>query len=306
MATADIIPEIWSARITYYTSAYSAYIPQTNREYEGDATMGNKVHVPTVDRDVTVNTYSRTANLAAPESIVPTAQELDIDQEEYFHFAYEDLDARQARIDASTIIDNKAEGAGIAISQEVDQFVCSKMNGITSGNLLKNNSAANFDLKYLNDVKLQANLINLPYQGIVVVCTPEHWKKVEDGVVDGTYGDILTAANFVNGLGNDPNEGGSPMGYVGMLNGIRHYVSNRIEMRTLSSNTTPLTSNASNRGGRSIAYAFDPRDLALVVQVNKTEVYRPELRFATAVKGLINYGAKVLNEGRVQKFIFND
>lgn len=305
MAVTTSIPDpVWSARTTHYLTKYSAFIGQTNRQWEGDAEYGNKVRIITIDRSTVIFDYSRTADLTAPEDIDTTTTDLAIDQEKAFNFMMEDLDARQSRISGAQLVDVKAEGAGIEMSQVVDAHVVKQLNDATGSTLAANVAAADFNLKFVAAVKKTAALLNLPVGQVVCVLTPELIQKIEEGIIDKTYGDIMTAANFGPGYGQDPNsEGGESSGFWGMLNGIRIFVSNRPELKLTSSNGAV---SGGNRGARSIVYIYDPRDLGLVVQVNKTEVYRLEKRFATGVKGLVNYGSKLINPARVQKLIFND
>ena len=89
-------------------------------------------------------------------------------------------------------------------------------------------------------------------------------------------------------------------GRVGRINGIELYASNQASLLVPSSGSGQTAVTA-----HSVHYFFDRRDWAMVIQVNKTEAYRPEKRFMDAVKGLTNYGGKVLNSSRMSKWTTN-
>lgn len=302
MAVDATIPQIWSARITHYLSGFSAFVPNANRVYEGDANVGNVVKVPSIDRSTVIRDYSRTQDLAAPEDIDSTTQDLLIDQGKYFNFALEDLDARQNRIPASVLMDSKAAGAAEGLANEVDDFVASRLGGITDANFLGGApTAGSFDLNFTSLAKRRATSINQPRSSLVCITTPEVVEDIDEGIIDRTYGDVVAAQNLIAGLMQDPTA--TTAGFVGRINGIGFYTSNSTRLRQTSAGARP-SGNA--RGDRSVSYILDPRDLALVVQVNQVETYRQERRFGTGVKGLVAFGAKVLNAGRMQKFVHTD
>jgi len=304
MAVSALFPQIWSARVTYLTGQISAFLPNATREWEGEAIYGNTVKIPTVEDDVTLRDYSRTADLAAPEDIDASTQDLSIDQEKYFNFSLEDLDARQSRIPAGTLIDTKANGAAKAIAAAIDGHVLTTIQAIGASTLLKNNAAAAFDAEMIADVKYDLTVGSLPWSGFVMVTTPEFVRTVEKAVIDKTYGDVILAEGFRNGLSQDPSASGAGIsnGLAMRMGGFPVYVSNDVRLRQTNAGATPT----SGRGTRSELYVYNPRDLGLVWQVNKTESYRMERRFADAVKGLANYGCKVLNGGRFIKYVIND
>ena len=204
MTVSALFPQIWSARITYYATAFSAFMPNATRQWEGEATFGNVVKVPTVDRSVTIRDYNRNADLALPEDIDATTQDLAIDQEKYFNFALEDLDARQSRIPGASLIDLKSQGAGIAIANVVDDYVGRRLNAATAGNLLLNAAAREFNGNFITEIKEAATLAGLPHAGLVMVCTPEVVKAIEDGIIARTYGDALASQTFGRPISADP------------------------------------------------------------------------------------------------------
>ena len=301
MAINVLFPQLWSARITYFASQFSAFLPNATRAWEGEAVYGNTVKIPTIERDVTLRDYNRKADLADPEDIDASTQDLLIDQEKYFSFALEDLDATQSRIPGATLIDIKSQGAALKIARTVDIHVASKLLAIPASELLLNEAAAAFNLDFIAKVKKLLTLHGLSWRNAVIVTTPEVVETVEKGIIDKTYGDLLASQAFAGGTERDPSEAS---GLALIVGGMRVYVSSINEMRARSSGNKAI--DLTDRGDRSNTFVYAPQDLALVQQVNKVEPYRLEKRFATGIKGLTNYGARALNHGRVMKLIFND
>ena len=301
MAINVLFPQLWSARITYFANQFSAFLPNATRAWEGEAVYGNTVKIPTIERDVTLRDYNRKADLADPEDIDASTQDLLIDQEKYFSFALEDLDATQSRIPGATLIDIKSQGAALKIAKTVDIHVAGKLIAIPANELLLNEAAAAFNLDFIAKVKKLLTLHGLSWRNAVIVTTPEVIETIEKGIIDKTYGDALASQAFAGGTERDPQEAS---GLAMIVGGMRVYVSSINEMRARSSGNKAI--DLADRGDRSLGFVYAPQDLALVQQVNKVEPYRLEKRFATGIKGLTNYGARALNHGRVMKLIFND
>jgi hypothetical protein len=76
-------------------------------------------------------------------------------------------------------------------------------------------------------------------------------------------------------------------GYLGSFAGCKIYVSNNIKKETSDAGTTY---DCLMRTTRAIAYAE---------QFSEIDAYRPEKRFADAVKGLHLYGAKIVYPGEI-------
>lgn len=264
--------------------------------------MGNAVRIPTVDRDVQLRDYVRTSDLAAPEGVNATTQTLLIDQEKYFNFAVEDLDSRQSRIPGSQLIDLKSQGAGMSIAANIDDYIASLLAGIPSGDLLLNQAAAAFNLNFVTELKKILTLNGLVSSRYVIVTTPEVIQSVDNGIIARTYGDSVLGNRFMSSVAGDPVS--TPNGFAFVLDGISVFVSNNPRLRSRTSGSGAIT--PTSRGNRSVLWAYNPEDLALIQQVNQVESYRPESRFSSAVKGLTNYGARVLNGGRILSFTFND
>lgn len=286
MAITNFIPEVWSARLTHNLEEWSVFYNNANRNYEGDANMGDTVRIFTLADNVTVRDYSRDTDIAAPEDLDTTEQSLLIDQEKYFHFAVDDLDAVQAR---SSLLDQATSNAAREVAQDIDGYVASLFAAIPNsgaGAWGHRVDGTTFNLNFTSTVKLQAAKMGLPLSGLVAVTTPEIIEKIDNGRVSGTYGETGREGTFT-GRREDVTVNS---GFYDTVNGLRFFASNDSNLAGSSKDSV---------------WVFDPRDLSLVVQVNRVEGYRPERRFADAVKGLWNYGSRITNAGRMMEFTFN-
>ena len=300
MTVSALFPSLWSARITYFATQFSAFLPNATRQWEGEAVYGNTVKIPTVDRSVTISDYSHTADLAAAEDIDATTQDLSIDQEKSFHFFLEDLDARQSRIPGASLIDIKSQGAGLAMAANIDAYVAGRLAALDTSDILSAPAAASFNLNFVADLDKLLTINKYIQSQWIMIMPPELVEKIDDGIIAKTYGDAVLDRYFMNALGNDPAAGSN--GFVFNLKRHPVYVSDALFLRRKADKAVTARTDAN----QSAVWCYNPLDLALVMQVNRTETYRPEKRFSTAVKGLFNYGAKVLNEERMVRFLFND
>lgn len=296
MAITNFIPQIWSARLTHNLGRISVFLPNTNREYEGDASMGNTVKVFTLNRDsTTVKDYNRNQDIDAPQTLETTTQDVVINQEKYFSFAVDDLDAVQAR---SGLVDQATTDAVDKIGLTIDGFVAGLLDavqdnafGFRSPDIQVAATSSLKPLDFTSDAKTRATKLGLSRNNLVCITTPEVIRNFDKDFLRGQYGGELQSTVAVGeGAMGDASDAN---GFVGVFNGIRFYVTN--DTNLVSGTGSSL---------RHKAWIYDPRDLALIVQVNRVEAFRPERRFADAVKGLVNYGGKVLNASRMQEFTF--
>ena len=292
MAITNFIPSIWSARLTQHFFANSVFAARTNREYEGDASMGNQVRIFTLDPDsVTVRDYVRTSDIAAPEVLDTTTQTLTIDQEKYFNFLVEDLDAAQTR---APLIDAATANAGRRMALAADSYVASLLTSVADsawGHRDDKGATVGFDLNFTSELKRFALEQNMPLSAFSVVMPPALYEQLDTDILGAEYGAPLQSNRALSNTGEADAQMGN--GYVGQYNGVDMYVSNQGGLTTGTGN-----------GLRHRVWGWAQTDLAFIQQVNSVEAYRPERRFADAVKGLMNYGARVLNAGRMTEFLF--
>ncbi len=93
----------------------------------------------------------------------------------------------------------------------------------------------------------------------------------------------IVKARILNGTDNTET---LDRGCIGTFMGFKVYVSNNIRSSNVSENGETLKYYK--------CFARTKRAITFAEQLNEIEAYRPELRFADAVKGLHLYGAKIV------------
>lgn len=268
MAVTTFIPELWSARLLYALENSHVAANLVNREYEGQIKQqGDTVHINSIGA-VTVNDYTRNADITDPEELTTTDQTLTIDQSKYFNFQIDDVDAAQV---AGDMMDTAMQRAAYALSDKADAFLLTTIAaGVDTNNKVGEGGATvslTKDNIYENIVALKTKLdkANVPTAGRYVVVPPEIHALLlmDDRFVKASDGGTANAT-LLNGE-------------VGKVAGFTVYMSNNVKWTT-DHWEIPA----------SVAYST-----TFAEQIVSTEAYRMEKRFADAVKGLHVYGAKV-------------
>ena len=151
--TVSIPAPVWSARLlrNFYNQAVVA--PHATREFEGDlAQFGSSVRISSFTDDIMVRDYTQNTDMAAPDNLTTTTQDLLIDQRKYFHFQLDDIDRVQIRPE---IIDRASESATRKLAYGVDAHIVSKFQAaatnVTHG-ITKAQVDAGFDKAQLADL----------------------------------------------------------------------------------------------------------------------------------------------------------
>ena len=268
MAVTSFIPELWNARLLYALEKNHVATNLVNRNYEGEIkNAGDTVHINSLGA-VSVRSYAQGTDLTY-DALSTTDQTLVIDQQKYFAFALDDVDAAQA---AGDIMDTAMGRAAYSLADVSDAFLLGKIAAGGSSDNYVGSSGSPVALTtsniYSNIVALRTKLdkANVPTQGRSLVVPPE------------AYALLLQDARFtaVQGVA----EGVITNGLVGRVAGFDIYMSNNV---VKTSAVTPVYSIT--------AQVADATTYA--EQIIKTEALRPEASFSDAVRGLHVYGAKV-------------
>jgi hypothetical protein len=276
MAILRFRPEIWSAALLVALQKRLVYAGPgvVNRDYEGEiAQAGDTVRITSVS-DPTIGTYSANSTVITPEELTDSQRTLVVDQAKYFAFFVDDVDARQAKGD---VIPTAMMRAAYKLADQADQYVAGLYTGIQSANAVNAGSTVTFTAigttateefynKVLVPLKVKLDEANVPSEGRYAVVPP--WGHAM----------LLLSSLFSrwDGAGTD----------VVAKNGL---VGRAAGFDILMSNNTPVPA-----GGRNIVTAGVDMALSFAEQINKTEAYRPEAKFADAVKGLYLYGGKLV------------
>lgn len=276
MAVTGFIPKLWSARLLNALDKSHVFANVVNRDYEGEIKkMGDTVHINTIGA-VTIGTYTSNTDFSSgPETLATTDQTLTIDQAKYFNFQVDDIDAAQA---AGDIMDKAMTRAAYGLADASDKYIAGILAGAADATNTVSASAVALTSSnvYENVVKMRTILdkANVPTAGRWLVIPPE------------MYALILLDDRFVK-TGGEMAEGILRTGLVAQAAGFDIYLSNNCVSANVSDKVTYTIT-----GGVDSAATY-------AEQIVSTEAYRPEKRFADAVKGLHVYGAKVVDKAQI-------
>nr|UVX80494.1 MAG: coat protein [Bacteriophage sp.] len=273
MATNHFIPQVWSAKILEALDKELVYAGLFNTDYEGEiAEAGDTVHIAQVG-DVTIKDFKCDTDIAAPDDVNVDDLTLEIDQSKYFNISVCDVNEVQSKV---SLLDTATQRAGYGFADVCDQFLGSLLaaSGTVKAGLGTKDApiAVTADNAYETLVKMKTALdkANLPKQERKVVVPPEF------------EGFMLLDPRFV-AVPADESQKRLTEGTVYRAAGFEIRTSNNVPSEAGTGSTTVFS-----------VVGSSPIQGTFAQQILKTEAYRPEKRFADAVKGLHVYGAKVL------------
>lgn len=260
MAITNFISTVWSENLLKQLGDKYVGVLNCNREFEGDIkNKGSKVKICGVG-DVLVSDYTKDTDMSSPSTLSDYGQTLEINQAKYFNFQIDDVDRAQSN---PKLMDEAMRNAANALAREADKYIYGLYTEGEFDKVVDSPQGINI-IETLIDIKTQ-----LLKQGtalsddIVIEVSPE---------VAG----IITKTKINLGLeGCDTLE----TGLLGKIVGCKVYVSNNIVI---------------DNNGYHKCFVRTKRAIAFAEQISEVEAYRPEKRFADAVKGLHLYGAKVV------------
>ncbi len=263
MATENFIPTVWSENL--YRALDQQYIgaAHCNREFEGDIkNCGSIVRIRDIG-NINVYKYTKENDLEAPQALSDTYCDLTIDQGRYFNFQVEDADRVQC---TPKLMDAAMRNAAAVLAQEAERYIF-KLYSKAGIELNTNTPTSETILPILLDARrllYENNVVN--NDDIVLEVTP----SVASIILESK---IATATDNAKAL---------ETGYLGTVAGCPVYVSNFVYKEDYNQMEV---CHCIMRTKRAVAFAE---------QLSEIEAYRPEKRFADAVKGLHLYGATVV------------
>lgn len=263
MAISNFIPTIWSENL--YSALNKKYVAVANcsRDYEGEIrNCGSVVKICGVG-NVTVSDYTKNTDMSTPQALSDTVKELTINQAKYFNFQIDDVDKVQC---TPKLLDAAMANAADTLADAADKYVLSL--AATSANIIT------------SDETTVDNIMDL----IISARQKLYEKNVSDSSnvvleISPAVASLLYKAKI--NLSSD-NAEALESGCIGSIGGCKIFVSNNIESEKDGSTTYYK---CMMRTKRAIAFAE---------QLSEIDAYRPEKRFADAVKGLHLYGAALI------------
>lgn len=271
MAIKNFIPEIWNAQMLTGFREQAVAANLVNREYEGNATRGNTVHI-TSAVDVEVKDYKDNDRTTTADAVSDTGQDLLIDQEKSFDFFIDDIDRAQAAGSMDAYTRSAAEG----LAEDADKFIlATAVTGADESNVLDSAALVTGDEAFdvIRDLRKTLNKKSVPLGQRVLVVNAEFEHLLLGADAKLTNVDVSgTTAGLRNAT----------------LGGL-------LGFQVVTSENLPETDAPQ-------ALAFYRPSVAYVSQIEKTEAMRAENRFADRLRGLHVYGGKVIRPTGVAVF----
>lgn len=279
MSVATFIPELWSARLLQGLEKSHVATNLVNRDYEGQIrNQGDKVNINTLS-DVAIKTYTPNSDIASPDDLTTTKQQLEITEADYFNIQLDDVDRVQA---AGELMDTAMRNVAYKMNDRTDSFILGKIaSGVDSGNIIGTTEipiqvTKNNIYESIIEMRTKLDKANVPTSGRTIIIPPE------------IYALLLQDERFVK---SDAVAGQNVLvnGLVGRVAGFDVFESNNVVYDT------------NNKFWKVTAQVRTATTFA--EQIVKTEAYRMEKRFSDAVKGLHVYGAKVTDGTQIAELV---
>lgn len=263
MAITNFIPTIWSE--TLYKELDKQYIAVSNcsRDFEGDIkSRGSVVKICGVG-EITVSEYTKNTDMSTPQDLSDTVRELTVDRARYFNFQIDDIDRAQSM---PKLLEAAMSTAAASLTNEADAYIYSLYGDAGSEVKLEGGTAENI-LDAIIEARQKLYECNVTDSADVSI-------EVSPAVAS-----LILKAKL---LTSTDNTSALETGCLGSIGGCRVYVSNNIK-------TVDETSHTYHK-----CLVRTKRAIAFAEQLSEIEAFRPEKRFADAIKGLHLYGAKVI------------
>jgi hypothetical protein len=277
-AIANFIPEFW-AKAVLQKLRHALVFAQpriANRDYEGEIKQaGDTVHITGIG-EVTIVPYTRNTDLPPPEVLDDDTRALVIDQSMAFNFLVDDVDAAQA---AGNVMDAGMESAAFGLRDLADQFVASHYTEVAGANLVGSDldpveiSAPEHAYFWLVRLGVRLDVAKVPADGRWVVVPP--W-----------FGALLALDKRFTSAADSGSSDTLRNGQAGRAAGFDILVSHNAP-HVDADVPEDIVANDKIIAGHRMGFSY-------AEQINKVETYRPERRFADAVKGLHLYGGKLI------------
>ena len=260
MAVTNFIQTIWSKKIQDDLELKTKLVQNCLRDYEGDCKYAQSVKILGVG-EPTIGDY--TGAEITIEEMSDKGQVLTIDQQKYFAFYVDDVNQAQSVPGLKEKYQEKAVH-GLAVAR--DTYVANLIKGAT------NTTTA---------TALTQEAVKEAIDGAIVALRERNFD--EDGVIEISPAVYNVFKNELITLStNNPEY--IKKGIVGMYDGMEVCMSNN-----MAKDDTHVYCDV--RGKKAIAFAG---------QINEVEALRAEKVFKDIIRGLDTFGAKVIDENRIQ------
>ena len=261
MAVTNFIQQIWSKKIQDDLELKCKLVDNCLRDYEGDCKYAQSVKILGVG-EPTIGAYDGTKDINI-EDMSDRGQILTIDQANYFAFYVDDVDQAQSVPGLKERYQEKAvHGLYVARDTYVANLIKSAANATTA-------------------TAKTAEAVKKAIDDAIVALRERNFD--EDGVIEITPAVYNLFKNHLITLSTD-NPEYIKKGIVGVYDSFNVIMSNN-----MAKDSNHVYCDV--RGKKAIAFAG---------QINEVEALRAEKRFKDIIRGLDTFGAKVIDEARIQ------
>ena len=260
MAVSNFIQTIWSKKIQDDLELKCKLVDNCLRDYEGDCKYARTVKILGVG-EPTIGTY--TGAKIEYEEMSDKGQTLTIDQQNYFAFLVDDINQAQSVPGLAEKYQEKAVH-GLAVKR--DAYVANLIKGATNATTAEDNTREG--IKEAIDAAIVAlRERNFDEEGVIEI-TPAVYNHFKN--------ELITLST------NNPEY--IKKGIVGVYDDFKVIMSNGLAKDSTYAYCCV-------RGKKAIAFAG---------QINEVEAGRHQDYFKDYVRGLDTFGAKVIDEARIQ------
>ena len=261
MAVTNFIQQIWSKKIQDDLELKCKLVDNCLRDYEGDCKHAQSVKILGVG-EPTIGAYDSTQDINI-EDMSDKGQILTIDQANYFAFYVDDVDTAQSVPGLKEKYQEKAVH-GLAVAR--DTYVANLIKGAANATTAEANTKEAVKAAIDNAI-VALRERNFDEEGVIEI-TPAVYNVFKN--------ELITLST------NNPEY--IKKGIVGVYDDFNVVMSNN--MAKDSSYAYCCV-----RGKKAIAFAG---------QINEVEALRSEKRFKDIIRGLDTFGAKVIDDERIQ------
>lgn len=273
MSLNNFIPAVWAVNILSNINKQLVYAQpgMVNRDYEGLIRgAGDRVKINQIGR-VTVFDYTKNVDMPAPEVLTDSQRELVIDQAKAFNFLIDDIDKAQV---STTIMPEATREAAYALAELADRYV------------------AGLYVQAGHNLGSTVDPVELATPAAAYEMLVELGVLMDEGSIPRGNRQLVVPPWFAGQLSLDQRFVGA--GAAGQASTIANGFQGRAAGFDIAMSNNVPTAVDGTAGTSYKIQASTPQARSYAEQISETEAYRPEKRFADALKGLHVYGGKVV------------
>lgn len=278
MSINNFSPTLWADAILAHYMTKLVFVERCNRDYEGEIQQkGDSVRINSVS-DPTIFNVTKDTDITAVEALNGSTEVLVINQHKGFNFQIDDVDKAQ---NDPKVMAEATKRAGYGLAKQADLYVAGVMQAaVAAVNQLAAvtlGTGAGDDDAYETLVNLNILLDEADVPEGMRWCIVPPWVR----------GLLQKDPRFVS-FGTGPNLATASNGYARDIDGMSIFYSNQVNGATAGT--------AAVKGGPYTILAGSTDAVTFAAQIpagTGTEAYRPEKRFADALKGHFLYDALV-------------